>query len=1426
MSCHAGSDDRNQMDMVIRNNQCLLHGVNNTCGIVWSNITFLKLSRSTNLQSPATLMPQLGSFDKRDNAAKNTVTQLFQSHITRLVALKCSSCPMASPELFSTLPELLLARSHASTAELGFLDADGNISLSLSYAQLLKDSQEYAQRLISAGLRTDGTDIVITSFSDHESHIRTFWACCLAGIPVCPIPPLHPDQSRRTLFFEHLQELFNQPTIIAEDDVVRTVVELVPSFKSISVSQLNAVVTNQAAYPEVFPHKQPSGDDIVCFMLTSGSTGNSKAVGLRHSNLLSCVQGKIKHHKTTSSSRFLNWIAFDHVACVSEVHLQALRADSSQYHVSPSAIIRKPRNLLDWCSRLKISYTFSPNFLLAQICRDVAASPYEASAIDLSSVRAFISGGESVPIKTAVEFTDILESLGAPRNVLRGGFGMTETGAGCIYDTRPVPRDAKDFGDTKYLSLGKCCDGTTVRTVDPATGRACDPMQEGQLQLKGPTIFREYFSNARATADSFSDGWFITGDTALLDKEGNLHLMGRDKDCININGVKHPTVDIENYLEDLKIDGLMKSFVYVCPMRLSNADTETYGVFYQHQLVVEEPLSQAELRHVFATNRGIKNACTLFCSQAPHIVLPLPRKSFVKTALGKISRSTLAAAYLKGDFQTLEQSLVISDDEGQVEEHAPTNAIERALYDTVSSIFDLQLSSLKRSQNLFDIGASSMHLMQLKQSLQERLSIADIPTIEILQRPELGDLADYLVQLSSRAVPTPLSEYNPLVCFNPSGAKPPLFLIHPGVGEVLVFINLARELVDDRPVYALRARGFDADQTPFASFQEMVDCYASAIQKAYPDGPYYIAGYSFGGAVAFEIGKQLEQVKRGRVAWVGVFNLPPHIKFRMKELVWVEVLVNLCMFLALIPTDGFEPLKAALFREHPELADSDAEPPSSETIIRWVFDHCDQARLSTLQLKLEDFKRWVGVAYQISYSGRNYEPNGFVPGALLTVFCAIPLPSMGTREEFKQDRLSKWEEFSRDGFELVDVDGEHYSMISEDHVISFADKLRAALSRAEQAFSKRSSHSMQQRPPRQKQNFEEVPIIDFALAKTDPEQYFEQLRFALEDVGFGVFINVPGFEDDFQKELFGLAEGLFSKPLEWKESLGTTNSYSLRGYFRADDIVGGHKAYAEAYRFGADMPAPEAKGDAEVPFWLRLHEGPNQWPREEHLPTFRTKMETLFERYHALNLTLNQHISQLLEIPSSVLDDFFPPKTEFNSALWHYFPMSPELQAEARDGFVQGMHEHRDPSTFVTCLIQSRAGLQAQNHQGKWIDIPMVEGGVVCNIGMQLMKLTGGRLVATLHRVNTLKIEQDRYTIPYVLSTKLDKPVLPLPQFANPDSLAKAKAHAAPNPKIQKLMAIEDPLIRSGFARLSLFPAVTKKLYPVEFAEGQRMGVL
>lgn len=91
------------------------------------------------------------------------------------------------------------------------------------------------------------------------------------------------------------------------------------------------------------------------------------------------------------------------------------------------------------------------------------------------------------------------------------------------------------------------------------------------------------------------------------------------------------------------------------------------------------------------------------------------------------------------------------------------------------------------------------------------------------------------------------------------------------------------------------------------------------------------------------------------------------------------------------------------------------------------------------------------------------------------------------------------------------------------------------------------------------------------------------------------------------------------------------------------------------------------------------------------------------------------------------------------------------------------------------------------------------------------------------YRITDAQWYLDSFTIPYVLSTKLDKEVVPLAQFADGNT---AKSHVAPNARILRLMNIADPLERSGYARLTLFPAITQKLYPDEFQHAHELGLV
>ena len=768
---------------------------------------------------------------------------------------------------------------------------------------------------------------------------------------------------------------------------------------------------------------------------------------------------------------------------------------SSQFHAHPGSIVGNPHNLLIWAHKLRITYTFSPNFLLAQILRNTVTTPLPS--IDLSQLGVLISGGEAVPLSTAVSFANLLERFGARRDVLRAGFGMSETAAGCIYDTKPQPQAVID-GPAKYLSVGRCCSGVSLRVVDPNTQAVVSDGHEGQLQLKGPTVFTGYYGNETATRNSFTaDGWFITGDLAKVDGDGDLHLVGRDNDRLNINGIKILPLDVQQYIEDSKIDGVMPGFVYVCPMRLENAATETYAVFYQHAIRVEDGVNHEQRLAIKNANRAIKNACAVFCSHIPHVILPLPRASFVKSALGKISPSQLTTSYLRGNFSDLERLLNHDEDNREEEDDGLRTPLEQQVGKILSDVFSIDPSALRRSQNIFDMGASSMHLMRLKQILQDQFGLQNLHALELLKRPQIGELCTYISELMSRT-DIQASRYQPLVCLNNAGTKPPLFLVHPGLGEVLVFIGLARVLDDDRPVYALRAPGFDLDDPKFDSVQEVAAAYKTAIEERFPNGPYYIAGYSFGAAIAFELGKAFEAEGK-HVAFLGILNLPPHIQFRMKELSWLEILLNIGMFMSLYSSHAMEVLRKQLLEAFSHVAGQDHAPPNSAEVVGWILERSDKTRIAELDLRMDALLTWIQVGYNMNHAGRNFEPKGCVKGALTTVFCAVPLPSMGTREEYKRDRLSQWKDFSGERFEMVDVEGEHYTMLSSAHVPSFAAHLRGALARADAA----QSSSI----PRQV-DFDHVPIIDFALATTDRAAYIRQFKYAFEDVGFGVRLPV------------------------------------------------------------------------------------------------------------------------------------------------------------------------------------------------------------------------------------------------------------------------------------------------------------------------------
>jgi acyl-CoA synthetase (AMP-forming)/AMP-acid ligase II len=222
-------------------------------------------------------------------------------------------------------------------------------------------------------------------------------------------------------------------------------------------------------------------------------------------------------------------------------------------HIPSSMILAEPMVFLNRITVHKVTYTFAPNFFLASLVQRLLEAPSRGkenemlqgtdarvqipkqAAVDLSSLRAFISGGESNVVQTCSTLTDLLQHFGAPRSFIRPGFGMTETCAGSIYNAIDCP--AYDLArNAEFACLGDCIPGIHFRFCRQDGSVAADD-EVGELQVTGELVFKGYYRDACNSAKSFTqDGWFKTGDRGYKDPNGRLHLIGRDKDTVIING--------------------------------------------------------------------------------------------------------------------------------------------------------------------------------------------------------------------------------------------------------------------------------------------------------------------------------------------------------------------------------------------------------------------------------------------------------------------------------------------------------------------------------------------------------------------------------------------------------------------------------------------------------------------------------------------------------------------------------------------------------------------------------------------------------------------------------------------------------------------------------------------------------------------------
>jgi isopenicillin N synthase-like dioxygenase len=300
--------------------------------------------------------------------------------------------------------------------------------------------------------------------------------------------------------------------------------------------------------------------------------------------------------------------------------------------------------------------------------------------------------------------------------------------------------------------------------------------------------------------------------------------------------------------------------------------------------------------------------------------------------------------------------------------------------------------------------------------------------------------------------------------------------------------------------------------------------------------------------------------------------------------------------------------------------------------------------------------------------------------------------------------------------------------------------------------------------------FDRIPLVDVSgLRGADPDRRAEAARAlgdAARDVGFAYVVG-HGIDPALFRQLVAASTRFFDLPHEEKMRTWIGRSTNHRGYVPPGEEVfaGQPPDRKEAFDTSRDLPADHpaiAAGTVGVAGSAgAVMLGPNQWP---DLPGFRATVTAWYDAVLALGRTVFTGFALALGEPEDLFTRHVtvPPS---QLRLLHY---PADGSAEDRPG----IGAHTDYEMF-TLLRPTAPGLEVLNGSGEWIDVPLIEGAFVLNVGDLLELWTDGEFVATTHRVR--RVTQERYAFPLFCTLDWETVVRPHPRHGGRDGLRDAE---------------------------------------------------
>jgi thioesterase domain-containing protein/acyl carrier protein/NAD(P)-dependent dehydrogenase (short-subunit alcohol dehydrogenase family) len=331
----------------------------------------------------------------------------------------------------------------------------------------------------------------------------------------------------------------------------------------------------------------------------------------------------------------------------------------------------------------------------------------------------------------------------------------------------------------------------------------------------------------------------------------------------------------------------------------------------------------------------------------------------------------------------------------------------------------LSVEEVGPDDDFFELGGHSLIGVQLFSKIKKTYGVS-LGLATLFEARTVRQLAQLIqpAYASAATLHTEPRPWSPLVPIQPTGTRPPLFVISGLGGNVIKFHNLAFHLGEDQPVYGLLPRGLDGKDSFHTRIEDMAADYVAAIRKMQPEGPYQLVGYSFGGIVAFEVAQQI--VAQGEQ--VGLLGLFDTIEWHYGERV----------DRSLRPGERFHVLQ-----EHLRTIVFSAE--RGYHVKKLLNDKASAIKYRVFRALGRPLPQKMGVTEEVNaYAATGYYPNVY-PGKV-TLF-------RSTKRTIQQgsDDFLGWEELAGGGVEVHDVPGTHFNILQEPVVQVLAEKLQACL---------------------------------------------------------------------------------------------------------------------------------------------------------------------------------------------------------------------------------------------------------------------------------------------------------------------------------------------------------------------------------------------